>query len=50
MRQNFAQQNYITRPQFTELTNAGFQLENFDVAEKLLIAWLREYPSDLWMR
>ena len=50
MRQNSAQKSYITRPQLTELTNVGFQLENFDVTEKLLIAWLKEYPSDLWMR
>ncbi len=40
----------ITRPQFIELTNAGFRLDNFEVTERLVIAWLREYPNDLWMR
>lgn len=40
----------ITRSQFIELTNAGFRLDNFEVTERLVIAWLREYPNDLWMR
>ena len=43
-------QDKIFRPQFTELSNAAFRLENFSLTEKLLICWLREYPNDLWMR
>lgn len=44
------QQEKIFRPQFTELTNAAFRSENYSLAEKLLICWLREFPNDLWMR
>lgn len=40
----------ISRKQFVELSNAGFQIGNYEIAEKLLIVWLKSFPNDLWMR
>ncbi len=40
----------INRTQLIDLSNAAFQLGNFDCARKLLIAWLKEFPNDLWIR
>lgn len=40
----------ITRNQLIDLSNAAYQLGNLESARKLLIAWLKEYPNDLWIR
>ncbi len=40
----------ITRSQLIDLTNAAYQLGNFESARKLFIAWLKVYPNDLWIR
>ena len=40
----------INRNQLIDLSNAAYQLGNLEIARKLLIAWLKEYPNDLWIR
>ena len=38
----------INRTQLIDLSNAAFQLGNFDCARKLLIAWLKEFPNEIY--
>ena len=40
----------INRSQIITLSNAAYQLEQYGEARKVLIAWLRKFPNDLWIR
>ena len=40
----------ITRNQIIELSNSAYQLGDYECARRILIAWLKEYPNDLWIR
>ncbi len=40
----------INRSQIITLSNAAYQLEQYGEARKVLVAWLRKFPNDLWIR
>lgn len=40
----------INRSQFIELSNTAYQVENFAFAKRIIISWLKKYPSDLWIQ
>ena len=40
----------INRTQIITLSNAAYQLGQFGESRKILVAWLRKYPNDLWIR
>ena len=42
--------NQINRNQIITLSNAAYQLEEYNEAKKVLVAWLHKYPNDLWIR
>ena len=40
----------INRAQVITLSNAAYQLEQYSESKKILVAWLRKFPNDLWIR
>ena len=40
----------VNRSQIITLSNAAYQLEQYGEARKVLVAWLRKFPNDLWIR
>ena len=42
--------NQINRNQIITLSNAAYQLEQYEEAKKILVSWLHRFPNDLWIR
>ena len=40
----------INRAQIITLSNAAYQLEQYNESKKVLVAWLYKFPNDLWIR
>ncbi len=40
----------INRQSIITLSNAAYQLEDYSQARHIMIAWLKKYPNDLWLR
>ena len=40
----------INRTQIITLSNAAYQLDQYGESKKVLVAWLKKFPNDLWIR
>lgn len=39
----------LTRSQIIDLSNSAYHLKNYQESRKILIAWMKKYPNDLWI-